>query len=337
MISQRRLLYLTTFLIIVSLFLVACERPLGGGDTPADQTTQNDADAGGGTDGSGEAVVEVNDPAEETAVTEGGAEQTDAAADTDEEMAEEGGEAAETSNEEEAEEATEVTTTDGEASAEETTDEETTTEGDGDADDSDGEEATDSDDDADSDDDSEGDDTNGDGTIPETHTVAEGENLYRIGLQYGISWKAIAIENHLSNPNIVKVGQVLKLPGATPVEEPTPTPSPQTETTYVVKPGDTLFLIGKHFGISWIQIAEANGLVNPNLIQVGDELKIPVSTPGPAPEFTHVVKHGDTLFRISLQYGVAMPAIAEENDLASPFIIYVGQTLEIPGGEEVDE
>ena len=82
-----------------------------------------------------------------------------------------------------------------------------------------------------------------------------------------------------------------------------------------MQPGDNLFRIGLKFGISWVQIAEANGLVNPNVITVGDDLKIPVDAPGPAPAFSHVVKPGETLFLISLQYGVSWPSIAEANSL----------------------
>lgn len=169
------------------------------------------------------------------------------------------------------------------------------------------------------------------GTVagPVTHTVAVGENLYRIGLQYGVSWVQIAELNKLSNPNQLTVGQVLQIPSGTP--SPEPTPSPQTETTYVVKVGDNLFRIGLAYGINWVQIAEANGIVNPNQIYVGQTLKIPVSTPGPTPQFTHQVKAGETLFLISLQYGIPWTRIAEANNLSSPYVIYVGQVLVIPG------
>ena len=166
---------------------------------------------------------------------------------------------------------------------------------------------------------------------PTTHIVARGENLYRIGLQYGVSWVRLAQFNNITNPNRITVGQELRIPGPTdPI--PQPTPSPHTETTYVVRAGDTLFRIGMMYGISWVQIAEANGLINPNQIFVGQELKIPVEATGPAPQFTHTVQPGDTLFRISLRYGVAWPVIAEANGLESPYVIYVGQTLVIPGG-----
>ncbi len=166
---------------------------------------------------------------------------------------------------------------------------------------------------------------------PTTHTVAAGENLYRIGLKYGMSWVTLAQINKLTNPNDIKVGQVLQLSSATtPVAE--PTPSPLTETTYTVRRGDTLFRIGLAYGISWVQIAEANGIVNPNQIFAGQVLKIPVKAAGPAPQFTHTVKAGETLYLISLQYGVAWPTIAAANKLESPYVIYAGQTLIIPGG-----
>lgn len=166
---------------------------------------------------------------------------------------------------------------------------------------------------------------------PTTHTVAAGENLYRIGLKYGISWVTLAQINKLANPNDIKVGQVLQLSSTTaPTAE--PTPSPLTETTYTVRRGDTLFRIGLAYGISWVQIAEANGIVNPNQIFAGQVLKIPVKAAGPAPQFTHTVKAGETLYLISLQYGVAWPTIAAANKLESPYVIYAGQTLIIPGG-----
>ncbi len=166
---------------------------------------------------------------------------------------------------------------------------------------------------------------------PVTHTVQAGENLYRIGLQYGMSWVPIASANGLSNPNALRVGQVLIIPveGCAPVP-PTPQP-PVGGTTYVVQPGDNLFRIGLKFGISWVQIAEANGIVNPNQIYVGQVLKIPVAQPGPTPNFTHLVQYGETLFIISIHYGVPWQAIAAANQIPPPYIVYAGQTIIIPG------
>ena len=43
---------------------------------------------------------------------------------------------------------------------------------------------------------------------------------------------------------------------------------------YTVKPGDTMTRIGLETGQSWRDIARWNGLVNPNLIEVGQVLRV---------------------------------------------------------------
>ncbi len=168
------------------------------------------------------------------------------------------------------------------------------------------------------------------GENPSTHTVADGDTLYKIGLEYGVSWVALAEHNNLSNANRLDVGQVLNIPGAEADAE--PTPSPQTEETYTVKPGDNLFRIGLAHDVGWQQIAEANGIVNPNQLLVGQQIKIPMETDGPSPQFAHLVRAGQTLFSISVQYGVSWTAVAEANDIESPYVIFTGQTIVIPGG-----
>lgn len=164
-----------------------------------------------------------------------------------------------------------------------------------------------------------------------SHVVQPNENLYRIGLQYGVSWVALAQYNGITNPNDIRAGQTIRIPPAgAPLPAPTPTP-PGPTVLYVVQAGDNLYRIGQRFGVSWVQIAEANGLDNPNQVYAGQTLKIPTSLPGPTPEFTHVVRQGETIFRIAQLYGVSWTAIAEANEIESPYTIYAGQTLIIPG------
>jgi LysM repeat protein len=166
------------------------------------------------------------------------------------------------------------------------------------------------------------------------HVVAPGENLYRIGLQYGMSWVPIARYNNITNPNRIVVGQEIIIPGTTS-QPPTATPTPpdgSSFTNYVVQPGDTLNSISRKFGVSSQEIAEANGLVNPNLIYAGQVLKIPTSTPETPPQVTHKVQRGETLYSISLIYGVHWLSIAQANNITSPYVIYAGQSLIIPGG-----
>ena len=48
------------------------------------------------------------------------------------------------------------------------------------------------------------------------HTVKFGENLYRIGLMYGMTWTPIARANNIENPNRIYAGQVLCIPRSAP-------------------------------------------------------------------------------------------------------------------------
>ncbi len=58
----------------------------------------------------------------------------------------------------------------------------------------------------------------------QSHTVQAGENLFRIGLRYGVSWTVLQAYNYLSNPNLIYVGQVLCINGYASSPPATPTP-----------------------------------------------------------------------------------------------------------------
>lgn len=59
-----------------------------------------------------------------------------------------------------------------------------------------------------------------------------------------------------------------------------------------------------------------------------------VSLPQPAKAATcakaYTVKSGDTLSKIAFDYGVTVEAIAAENNLKSPYLLVIGQTLCLP-------
>ena len=88
------------------------------------------------------------------------------------------------------------------------------------------------------------------------------------------------------------------LPDATPTPlpaeattEPQPSPTPEVppneagDIIHVVQPGENLYRIGLKYGLSWVAIAEYNGLANADAITVGQELRIPpVPTPTPTIE-----------------------------------------------------
>ena len=117
-----------------------------------------------------------------------------------------------------------------------------------------------------------------------------------------------------------------------------PAPSiPDTVNKYVVKSGDCLSKIGSNLGVDWRDIANANGIVSPYTIYVGQTLIIPGgSTPAPSQPSnsgtTYTVKSGDTLSSIAAKFGTTYQKIAADNGIANPNIIYPGQVLKINGG-----
>jgi LysM repeat protein len=105
-----------------------------------------------------------------------------------------------------------------------------------------------------------------------THVVQKGDNLYRIGLRYGIPWQTLMEYNHLRSTADLAIGQKLKIPPWDAVESPLLWDG---VTTYTVQHGDILYDIGLLFGMSWRHIAALNGLTEPDQIYVGQVLKIP--------------------------------------------------------------
>ena len=74
-------------------------------------------------------------------------------------------------------------------------------------------------------------------------------------------------------------------PAATPTPEVTPTPAatdtptPGPTQVHVVKAGETLSGIAESYGVSLQDLIRANGITNPSLIWVGQELVIPPAPP----------------------------------------------------------
>src|SRR5258708_33063156 len=60
-----------------------------------------------------------------------------------------------------------------------------------------------------------------------------------------------------------------------------PVAAQNSGTTYTVQPGDNLYRIGLKFGVGADALAKANGIVNPNIVLVGQKLIIPGVTAGP--------------------------------------------------------
>jgi peptidoglycan endopeptidase LytF len=125
-----------------------------------------------------------------------------------------------------------------------------------------------------------------------TYVIRKGDSLSKIAKAHGLSTLELSSLNNIKNPNKIRIGQTLILPGAG-VSEPAPIiPSkPKIRRTikadgpvYTVRSGDSLSVIAHAYGVKTADIKDANGLSS-NRIVVGQKLTIPgpTKTPKAAP------------------------------------------------------
>ena len=93
---------------------------------------------------------------------------------------------------------------------------------------------------------------------------------------------------------------------------------------YVVKKGDTLSAIAKKYKTTVKVLASLNNIKNPNIIYVGEKIKIPKNK-------TYTIKSGDTLSSIAKKYNTTWQNIYNKNKniIKNPNKIYPGQIINI--------
>jgi len=157
-----------------------------------------------------------------------------------------------------------------------------------------------------------------------TITVQPGDTLSKIAADYGTTVSCIVSLNNIKDPNLIFVGQKLTVYSITqPVKR---------CKTYIVVSGDTLSGIAARYNVTIDQLATINKINNPNLIHVGQKLKIPAvdctNTSQPTAK-TYVVKSGDTLWDIAQKYGTTVANLVSLNGIQNPDLIHPGQSLKV--------
>ena len=123
-----------------------------------------------------------------------------------------------------------------------------------------------------------------------TYKVVSGDILIKIAKKFGTTYQEIAKLNGISNPNVIQVGQILKIPGSNSSNTTTSNQnSSSSYITYTIVSGDTLSKIAQRFGTTYQELARINGIANPNIISIGQIIKVPgegssnSSAPAPQP------------------------------------------------------
>lgn len=160
------------------------------------------------------------------------------------------------------------------------------------------------------------------------YTVKAGDTLSTIASRYGVSVVRLKRANRLSGDSL-RIGDRLEIPTQVTISE-APKRVAQSRT-HRVRSGESLYTIGKRYGVSVDRIKAANGLRR-NTIRVGQELVIPARSSGSAAASegkVHRVRSGDTLSEIARRYGTTVSKLRSANGLTSNRL-RIGQELRIP-------
>jgi LysM repeat protein len=174
-----------------------------------------------------------------------------------------------------------------------------------------------------------------------SYTVKRGDTLGSIASAGGTSIATVLSLNSIKNPNLIRIGQVLTMPGTAAPAAAAPAPAPAGITTpaggatyHDVKSGDTIGRVAAKYAISQAQLIAANGLTG-GQIYVGQRLQlVPAPAVAPAPiaaaSTSHTVTAGETLSSIAQHYGTTIKAIQDANGITDPNRVVVGTVLAIP-------
>lgn len=164
------------------------------------------------------------------------------------------------------------------------------------------------------------------------YTVKRGDTLWQIARNYGTTINRLVSDNNIKNPNLIYVGQVLKIITSSSLED---DDCMAGHIIYTIKWGDTLSGIASRYGVSMSYIAELNNIQNVNRIYAGNKIRIPQcgdfgdAEPETTGTIQYTVKRGDTLWGIAQKYGVSVDYLVNKNGIKNRNLIYPGQLIKI--------
>lgn len=146
------------------------------------------------------------------------------------------------------------------------------------------------------------------------YTVKKGDSLWLIANKYGTTVDELKSANNLKS-NTLSIGQTLIIPEKN---------EGTSKISYVVKKGDSLWLIANKYDTTVEKIKSTNNLKS-NTLSIGQVLVIPSSS-----EFiTYTVKKGDSLWLIANKYNTTVDNIKKLNNLSSNNL-QINQKLILP-------
>ena len=195
-----------------------------------------------------------------------------------------------------------------------------------------------------------------------SHTIRSGDTFWTLSQTYGVSVQSISDLNPGHDPQNLQIGSSLCIPTTlVPYHAPapklptTPVACPRGAHSHTIRSGDTFWTLSQTYGVSVQSISDLNPGLDPQNLQIGSTLCIPVApTPSPTPPtvprppvsptpkpptppvtcprgtHSHTIRSGDTFWTLSQTYGVSVQSISDLNPGHDPQNLQIGSTLCIP-------
>ncbi len=166
------------------------------------------------------------------------------------------------------------------------------------------------------------------------YTVKSGDTLGEIAKEHGVSVADLVESNNISNPNLIHIGQVLVIPGK----------EGEPDVVHVVRRGDTLGRIAAKYGSTVSALSDANGISNPDLITIGQNIVISGSTGSGGSDTTGggstamssdpnvrsgryaIVRKGENVAAVARRFGLPTDQIVRANGIVNG-VIYANTRL----------
>jgi len=150
-----------------------------------------------------------------------------------------------------------------------------------------------------------------------THQVSRGENLWDIAKIYDVRLEDLKLVNSKTNNSILSINETLLVPLGDPELS-----SFIPYQSHIVSEGDTLWSLGRKYGIAPIEIARNNQLALNGVLTIGTALNIGTgniarSMQAKKRSILYSVKQGDNLYKIGELFNLEISEIIELNNLSS--------------------
>ena len=146
------------------------------------------------------------------------------------------------------------------------------------------------------------------------YTIRAGDTFFSIANRFNISVDALVQANPGVDPDRLQIGQQICVPTAPPAQCP-------GGFFYTIQAGDTFFGLAARFNVTVQQLINANPGVDPNRLQIGQQICIPTQAPGPGPcpgGFLYTIRAGDTFFSLAARFNVTVQQLAAANPGVDP-------------------